>query len=171
MNTERLVFLQGFEKLPMTGEQRKAMLTGHPWAEALGLDQSEIEQLASFLIPYRGRDGAVAFRRGDQESFMCLICSGEIKIFENEGKEPGSLLSSVGPGNTVGEMALIDGEPRSAFAYAEGETVLFVMTRSNFMRVAGEHPVVWGKLLFSIAKSMSQRLRKTNDILAEYLHQ
>jgi CRP/FNR family transcriptional regulator, cyclic AMP receptor protein len=170
VNSERLIFLQGFEKLALTKEQRAEKLDQNNWSKALGVDRSDLAQLADYLVPYQGPEGAVVFRRGDQESFMCLISSGGVHIFESEAKNASELIASIGPENTVGEMALIDGEPRSAFACAAGETVLFVMTRSNFMKLAEDHPAIWGKLILRIAKLMSSRLRRTNEIAAEHLH-
>ena len=65
---------------------------------------------------------------------------------------------------------MIDGEPRSAFACAASETVLFVMTRSNFLKLGEDNPALRGKLLFRIAKILSIRLRRSNEMLGVHLH-
>lgn len=170
VNSDQPVFLQGFQKLHLSKKQNIDRLAENNWPEVLGVDQGELAQLAAYLIPYLGEEGAVIFRRGDPESFMCLVNAGEIFIYESEWKKASELIASIGPGNTVGEMALIDGEPRSAFAYAASETMLFVMTRSNFMRLADDHPGIWGKLILRIARLMSHRLRRTTENLGEHLH-
>ena len=169
MNSGQLVFLQGFEKLPLTKEQKAEKLDQNNWSKALGVDRSELAQLADYLIPYRGPEGAVVFHKGDRESFMCLISSGGVHIFKNEEKNSSELIATIGPEYTVGEMALIDGEPRSAFACSASDTVLFVMTRSNFMKLAEDHPSVWARLMLRIAKLMSARLRRSNEVIAEHL--
>lgn len=161
---EGVGFLKSFEKLGTTAEQRAAMLGEYNWSELLGLEPEDLKILAGYLVPYRGKRGAAVFHKGEHESFMCLICSGEVQVCRGEGWNISQILSTLGPETTVGEMALIDGEPRSASAYATQDTVLYVMTRSSFQRLAEEHPTVWGKLLLRIARQLSQRLRKSNDV-------
>ncbi|HBA87802.1 MAG TPA: cyclic nucleotide-binding domain-containing protein [Geobacter sp.] len=166
METTRPVFLKGFVKVPITPELRGGMLAENDWAKNLGVDQAELLLLAHYMYPYRGEKGATVFREGDSESFMCLICEGQLQIARSDCS---TSLSVVGPGNTVGEMALIDGHPRSASALALTELLLYVMTRSNFFLLAEDHPKIWGKLIFKIACLMSNRLRLTNQALAEHL--
>ena len=170
MHTDRLVFLQGFEKIPLTKEECTAALIQNNWCKVLEVEPNELAELAGYLVPYRGPEGAVVFRKGDLESFMCLISSGGVHIFESEQQNASELISSIGPENTVGEMAMIDGEPRSAFACAASETVLFVMTRSNFLKLGEDNPALRGKLLFRIAKILSIRLRRSNEMLGVHLH-
>jgi len=161
------VFLKGFVKIHLTDDLRGLMLAQHDWAKDLGLDQTELLLMANYLYPYRGEKGATVFHEGDSESFMCLICEGELQIMRSDFP---ATLSVLGPGSTVGEMALIDGKPRSASALALTDALLYVMTRSNFFRLAEDHPAIWGKLIFKIARLMSNRLRLTNQALAEHLH-
>lgn len=118
------------------------------------------------MYPYRGEKGATVFREGDDESFLCLICEGQLQITRSDCP---TTLSIVGPGSTVGEMALVDGSPRSASALALTDALLYVMTRSNFFRLAEDHPAIWGRFLFKIARLMSDRLRIANQALAEHL--
>lgn len=166
METVRPVFLRGFVKIAMPAEMLGGMLAENDWAKDLGLDQSELLQMAEYVYPYRGEKGSVVFQEGDRESFMCLICEGELQISRSDCS---ASLSVIGPGATVGEMALIDGDPRSATALALSELLLYVMTRSNFFRLAEDHPSIWGKLIFKIARQMSHRLRVSNQALAEHL--
>lgn len=150
----------------MSSESREAMLSELDWAKDLGLDGTELLLMAGYLYPYHGEKGATVFREGDSESFLCLICEGQLQISRSDCP---NTLSVLGPGSTVGEMALIDGSPRSASALALTEALLYVMTRSNFFRLAEDHPAIWGKFVFKIARLMSNRLRATNQALAEHL--
>jgi CRP-like cAMP-binding protein len=165
--TERLALLEGFEKVPLSKEEKAIKLGENKWPLGLGLDVVQITNFAEYMIPYQGKAGAVIFRKGDIESFMCLINSGGVDIYPTEAKKTYELIASLGPENTIGEMALIDGEPRSAYAFAKGPTMLFVMTKSNFLRLEEDHPDIWGKLVFRIAKLMSDRLRKANQVLEQ----
>lgn len=170
MTIKQASFMDRFERLRLTKEQKLAALSQNNWSEALGIDDGELAQLAEYLTPYQGTKDAVVFRKDDEESFMCLINSGSVHIYASKREDAGEALSSLSQGDIVGEMALIDGEPRSAYAYAADTTELFVMTRGNFHRLAEAHPTIWGKLLLQIAKRMSYRLRKTNENLGRHLH-
>jgi CRP/FNR family cyclic AMP-dependent transcriptional regulator len=166
LDTNKPVFLKGFVKVPMSSESRGAMLADNDWAKDLGLEQEELLLLANYMYPYHGEKGCTVFREGDSESFLCLICEGQLRIARSDCP---TTLSVLGPGSTVGEMALIDGSPRSASAVALTDSLLYVMTRSNFFRLAEDHPAIWGKFVFKIARLMSDRLRMTNQALAEHL--
>ena len=157
-------FLQGFEKLQLAKEEKALRLVKDKWSEVLGVDADEVARLAEYLIPYSGYDGAVVFSRGEDGAFMCLIDSGGVNIYKGDTKNALELIASVGPGCTVGEMALIDSEPRSASAYATCQTVLFIMTRSNFMKLREDQPLIWGKLVFKLAQMLSTRLRRANEV-------
>jgi CRP/FNR family transcriptional regulator, cyclic AMP receptor protein len=170
MVIKELTFMDRFERLRITKEQKIAALAANNWPEVLGIDPAELAHLADYLTPYLGAQNAVVFSKGDEESFMCFINSGSVLIYASSREMSGEAISALDKGNLVGEMALIDGEPRSAYAYTASETVLYVMTRSSFARIAEEHPAIWGKLLFRIARLMSQRLRKTNENLGRHLH-
>jgi len=157
-------FLQGFEKLQLSKEERVLRLAKNVWPDVLGVDADEVAKLAEYLVPYRGLQGAVVFSRGEAGSFMCLIDSGMVNIYKNEVQNALELIASIPPGNTIGEMALVDGEPRSAYAYATCETVLFIMTHSNFMRLRDDDTLIWAKLVYKMAQTLSSRLRKANEV-------
>src|SRR3954468_17291021 len=101
---------------------------------AVGLSESEIllkvpvfsrlpeegrERLGRLLRPRRYARGEVIFLEGDQGTALCLIAEGRIRIqlTGSDGRE--AVLNVYGPGEIFGEMALLDGEPRSADAIAQ----------------------------------------------------
>lgn len=86
--------------------------------------------------------GQVLFREGDPPDTAYLIESGAIEIRARQrGKDV--ILSLLGPGDLVGEMAVIDDSPRTATARAIDEAVLFPIDRSQFAeRLAATDPIV-----------------------------
>jgi CRP/FNR family transcriptional regulator, cyclic AMP receptor protein len=170
MSVKPQPFMERFERLRLTQELKIAALKENNWSEVLGVAPDDLMVLADYFTPYQGVKGTVIFRKDDEESFMCLIQVGSVQIFASEREAAGEPISTLGKGHTVGEMALIDGEPRSAYAYLAQDTELFVMTRSSFHTLQQEHPVLWGKLLLQIARQMSARLRQTSDSLGRQLH-
>ena len=70
---------------------------------------------------------------------------------------------------SLGEMTIVDGEPRSATAVAVASSTLAVLTQENFLLIMRDKPALSAKLLLKIAQLLSQRLRLTSGILVDYL--
>src|SRR4051812_11704406 len=80
------------------------------------LPETERERLGRLLRPRRYARGEVVFLEGDAGTALCLIAEGRIRIqlTGTDGRE--IILNSYGLGELFGELALLDGEPRSADA-------------------------------------------------------
>lgn len=150
------------------GVERKAeLLDGSRWAR--GLAWREVEGLARYFDVYRVPSGKILFREGDRERFMALVLAGRVRILKEDSARKHRELAVVNPGWTLGEMALIDGEPRSATAIVEEPTRLLVLTEERFERLATDQPRLWGVLLMKLGRLLSQRLRQTSGALVDHL--
>lgn len=147
-------------------ELRDMLAESQAFAELGG---HEIAQLARYMQAYRGRPGDVLFNEGESGSFMCVVIEGAAGIFKQDREADSKCICEVGAGKTVGEMALIDGEPRSATCMLSRPTTLAVLTRDNFHRVLREHPVLGVKMLMKIVMLTSRRLRLMSGQLVDYL--
>ena len=87
---------------------------------------------------------------------------GEIRILLPINGTQVRHLSTFGQGNFFGEMAFLDGAPRSADAIAFTDTDLYVLPRKTFDKIAEEHKKIAIKLLESLASTLSARLRYAN---------
>ena len=98
----------------------------------------------------------VFINEGDLENEMYLIISGLIRIYHlhDSGKE--MTIAMRMPGETIGEMSLIENEPRSANAESIYESSIFVLTKSNFMKILKKYPTVG----ISFLQMLSRRLRE-----------
>ena len=72
-------------------------------------------------------------------------------------------------GDFVGEMSLIDGEPRSASIVVVEPTTMVVLTAEDFARLSEEVPRLSTKVLHEIARLISERLRQTSAALVDYI--
>jgi CRP-like cAMP-binding protein len=99
-------------------------------------------------------DRGVVFVKGDSGEFAYLVRSGSVEI-----RGAGNALEVVGPGGLFGEMALIDGGPRSASAVALGPTELVVIDKPSFDRLLREVP----GFAVAVMRLMVRRLRASND--------
>lgn len=133
------------------------------------LDWAQIESLAGYIQLYRATPGTVLFREGDRGDFMCIVLEGKLEIHKEDNQRVDKTVSTVLPGRSLGEMTIVDGEPRSATAVAVLTSTLAVLTQENFKRIMVEKPALSAKLLLEIARLLSQRLRLTSGILVDYL--
>ena len=157
----------GFEELVLSVQRRAEMLEKTQFSK--GLDWSEIQTLASFLDAYKAYTGSIICKQGDNSEFMCVVCRGRVDIIKEDLDHHEKVIASLGPGNSLGEMALIDGERRSATAVAHSPLELLVLAKNEYERLSEEYPRLWGKLVVKVAVILSCRLRRTSGVLAEYL--
>jgi CRP/FNR family cyclic AMP-dependent transcriptional regulator len=128
-----------------------------------------IEAMANYVHCCRVAAGSVLFKEGDPGSYMCLLISGQVEILKNDRNDKPQSMVAITAGKTVGEMSIIDGEPRSGTCIASRDSVLLLLTKDNYGRIIKERPVLAVHILAKLAKLMSQRLRGVSGQLVEYL--
>jgi len=96
-------------------------------------------------------------------------CASTSAIVKHDAAEHGKVVATLGPGQTIGEMALLDGQPRSASVVAAEDLVLLVFTRAALEHLVEEKPSLAVKVLWKLARVLSQRLRQTSGALVERL--
>lgn len=133
------------------------------------LDWPQVVSLASYIQLYRATPGTVLFREGERGDFMCIVLEGKLEIHKEDNQRVEKTVSTVLPGRSLGEMTIVDGEPRSATAVVVQTSMLAVLSQKNFKRIMEEKPALSAKLLLEIARLLSQRLRLTSGILVDYL--
>ena len=73
------------------------------------------------------------------------------------------------PGKSLGEMSMIDGEPRFATCVASDRCLIAVLTRENLARIILEQPILGAKILMELVLMLSQRLRQTSSRLVSFM--
>jgi CRP-like cAMP-binding protein len=118
---------------------------------------------------YHVPEETVLFFEGDKTPFLVLIIKGRVHVVKFDSMRNPRRIATLGAGKTIGEMTIIDGEPRSASAVTDGEATLMVMTADKFNHLVDEWPRVAVVLVLKIAKLMSQYLRQTSGRLIDHL--
>ena len=104
------------------------------------------------------RPGQVVFREGDAGDALYVVVRGEVRLLRRDPAGQEVALAVVKAGSVFGELALIDGEPRSATAVAVGVCGFFVIERDDFMKLLSSSPRMLGDLMVG----MSGKIRQTN---------
>lgn len=133
-------------------------------------DWKDIETLSDYMHAYSAPQGATLFNEGEIGTYMCLIIKGKVDIYKEDHSDHTKIVATISSGKTLGEMAIIDGEPRSATAIVAEPTTLAMLTKTNFQRIISENPDLANKILLKVARLLSQRLRHTSGQLVDYLN-
>jgi CRP-like cAMP-binding protein len=143
-------------QLNLSPEQRAARLLEIPLFAVL--KENEREVLADKLISRSMLKGQPVFLQGDPGDEMFLLLEGRIRICCESISGREITLCFLNNGGFFGEMALLDGEPRSATAFAEANGHLMVLRRADFQSFLLEVPTAG----ISLMAFLSERLRRAN---------
>jgi CRP-like cAMP-binding protein len=132
-------------------------------------ERGEIDVLARYLRSYRTDIGAEIIHEGDAGDFMLLVIDGSIEILKLDPRGLPQRLAVAGPGKTLGEMSLIDGEPRFASCVTREPTLFAVLDRDSLTRLVAEEPRIGVKILMELLMLLNQRLRTVSGELMKCL--
>ncbi|MEE8397578.1 MAG: Crp/Fnr family transcriptional regulator [Desulfobacterales bacterium] len=127
------------------------------------LSPEDIERLSSSVRTQSLKKGEVLFHKGSEGTVLYIIKKGRVKILLPSRSGDEVILAIFSETDFFGEMALLDGIPRSADAVAMEDCELFVLDRSDFLTFLMENR----NAVKSILASLSMRLRKTDDHLED----
>lgn len=133
------------------------------------LSWNHVVTLVRFIHTYRIPKGQAVFSEGEPGDFLALVLAGRMEILEVDENDRLKVLARLGPGKTLDEMAMIDGERRSATSRAAEDTVLVVLTRGRFETLIARHAGLGVRVLILIARILSQRLRLASSQLVDHL--
>lgn len=128
----------------------------------LGLEAEALEALLALAKPRQAKARKPVCQKGEPGHELFILLSGKLKVraLSNEGKEV--ILGLIEEGEVFGEMALIDGQPRSADVIAIQDSTLLVIHRCDFLPFLDSHPQTSRGILMAL----SHRLRRM-DALTE----
>jgi CRP/FNR family cyclic AMP-dependent transcriptional regulator len=129
----------------------------------------EVHQLAGFMQVYRAQSGNAIIGEGEVDDYMLLVISGRVDIRKTDKRGVVQTMTSVGPSMTLGEMSMIDGEPRFASCVAVEPTTFAILSREAMLRIISQAPGLGAKLLIKLVTLLSQRLRQTSATLLHYM--
>lgn len=161
----RLQALEGSDSAELAAE----LLRG-PTA-LLQLTLPEARQVVSYMLPMRIPEGNTFIRQGDRQStdFMVLVLEGEVTVDTIVVSRTQPMVVNVlGKGSLIGEMGLLDGEPRAASCTASSPLTCAILTRRALEELLVDDPQTTAKLMLAVSIRIAQRMRDTSDKLKRY---
>ena len=129
-----------------------------------GLDRRHLKRLSKLMVERRFGAGDVIIKESDQAAGFFVITSGKVEAVRGADGDRPEVLTTLGPGDFFGEMALFEGFPRSATVRAVEDTECLAMTRWDFMAELKNHPEI---AVGDAAGTVVRRLRDADARLTE----
>ncbi len=146
----------------MTSSRKSRLLTNSVLLR--GVPEEELRKIESFIRLDTIRKGRIVFRKGDAGRGMMMVVSGRVKITSSAGQNE-AFLGVFGPGEILGEIALLDGGPRTADAVAVEDTELLVLDRRDFLPLIQRHPAAF----LSLIEVLCARIRSDTEMVEDFL--
>jgi len=131
------------------------------------LNEDDLVEMPCYFALMELSKGEQLCREGDPCDYVAFIVSGSLEIkkeTEFAGKQV--ILGVYSKGSIVGELCILDGQPRAVSAEALEDTTLVILSRENLDKLINEHPELGVKFLKGMLVTVSLRLRKSFDRLA-----
>jgi len=125
------------------------------------LEPAEIESLSQVATARHVPAGAAILRESEPGDQFFVVVKGEVKVFVDSPDGREVVLTHLQTGEFFGEMALFEGEPRSASVTALTETELVAVSRNDFFAALSRDFALTKKIL----KTLSARLRRANEVI------
>lgn len=128
-----------------------------------GLGPEAVERIAELCVRRTLSDGQTLFTKGDPGEALYGVRRGRILIRTSTSSGKQLTLNVLGSGDVFGEIALLDGRPRTADAVASGPVELFMILRSDFQQLLQRQPEIAQRLI----ELLCERLRWTSEGMEE----
>jgi CRP/FNR family cyclic AMP-dependent transcriptional regulator len=128
-----------------------------------GLSDATLDSIATLAVKRTYYKGSVIFAQGAEGDALFGVASGRVRISASASGGREVFLNIMEPGDTFGEIAVMDGLPRTANAVALDTSTLIVIQRADFLPFLEREP----QLAIHLLKLMCERLRWTSELVEE----
>lgn len=122
------------------------------------LTTDQAQSIADSVVKRRFKRGEVVVEQGTKSNALFILLNGRARVLTADTRGREVILAVLQPGDYVGEMSLIDGEPHSATVRAEVQTDMLVLGRNEFARCLPES----SSLAYGILRGLVARLRNAD---------
>ncbi|MGH3549688.1 MAG: Crp/Fnr family transcriptional regulator [Pseudonocardiaceae bacterium] len=152
----------------MNAEQAASLLARTPLFA--GLDHSELLDLGACARRRVYQKGEHIFHQGDPGDAVFVLVEGRVKVvFASEDGDE-MILAALQPPDVFGELALIDGGPRSASIQTLEPTTVLTLTRATLLGLMSRHPAVTDLVLRSLGRLVRRVIAQAGDLVFMDLH-
>ncbi|WP_374536873.1 Crp/Fnr family transcriptional regulator [Chitinimonas taiwanensis] len=121
-----------------------------------GLSDDELSHVEASAAARTFAKGAIIITEGEAGSSMFLLMQGRVKVYVSDSNGKEYVLAVLGPGEYVGELALLDDEPRTASVETEEQSTFLVIQKEDFLTLMRNHPQIQFKVLVNLVRRTRQ---------------
>jgi CRP-like cAMP-binding protein len=126
------------------------------------LSRAELERISRVSVARSYPAGVRVFHEGDHSDACYLVRKGDLRVTREHPDGRAIALATLGAGDIFGELAMLDGEARSASVETLTDSELLALPAADVRRLLADHPGISVKLIAALTK----RLRETNERVA-----
>ncbi len=130
-----------------------------------GLGEADIAALAEVSFGRRLARGQVLFLAGEPSEHLCVVRSGRLRVVTSSRHGDQYVLADVAAGQTLGELSILDGQPRSADVVAAEATELLVVPAAAVRALLDREPAALRAFATELARSLRRLTGAMGDIL------
>jgi CRP/FNR family transcriptional regulator, cyclic AMP receptor protein len=147
--------------------EQHEMLEETQWASEFTWE--ELKNIARYLHVFKVAKDMNVFKEGSSGNRMFILVNGRVDVIKEDMEGHRKVLTTIPKGKAFGEMALFDGELRSATVMAADHATMLVLTKENLLQLIDAYPRLGARLLLKLGKIISQRLRATTGQLVDLI--
>lgn len=133
------------------------------------LTDNELNKVANMVEEHFFRKGDYICREGAWGDSMYIIGDGEMKIIKKLSHETNWEITSLRHGDFFGEVALVDGSPRTASAVATSNSTVLELFGRDFKKLISAGDSLANKMLESLLRTLINRIRFTDDLVTKIM--
>lgn len=123
------------------------------------LEAEELERFSRVAVPRSFPAGTRVFHEGDRSDACYIVREGSFRVTREHSDGRAITLATLGPGEVFGELAMLDGDTRSASAEALSDGELLALPATDVRSLLARHPELSVKLVAALVR----RLRAANE--------
>jgi CRP/FNR family transcriptional regulator/CRP/FNR family cyclic AMP-dependent transcriptional regulator len=132
----------------------KALGSTHAFCD---LDHSQLEVIVALARLEAFQPGDSIVSRHSHECDLLVLLDGEARVLDDDGER----IADLGPGAAIGEVALLDQQPRSAEVISKTQSVVAVIPAMELWSLIHKRPDIGAPVLFNIGRVLAARLRSS----------
>lgn len=128
----------------------------------------ETNTVARYFSIIESKEDDVIFEEGELGMFMCILNTGKVAVLKNNQDGENITIAMLSKGRSFGEMAVLDGERRSATCVAASNCILLTLSKDSLDKMLIEAPRTAARTIRSVAVALSRRLRIADGKLVDH---
>jgi glutaminase len=132
-----------------------------------GLEPAQLRRIEQLIQPMQFEAGAHILRTGEDGRMFFVLARGSVSVMVETGHDERLRVGCIGPGQFFGEMAVLEGGPRSADVIADERVVCYGLTVAHLDDLAAEDPHILSTILANMAREFASRIRAGNRVISQ----